>query len=94
MGIRLALGAQRPAVLGLIMRQGIGLVAIGLVAGLSAALALECILASVLYGVSGGDLLALLSAVTGALVAVSLLACWLPARRATSVDPVDALRNE
>ena len=75
------------------MRQGARLVGFGLAAGLAGALALGRILASVLYGINGNDL-AILCAVTAALAGASLLACWLPARRATRVDPMEALRGE
>lgn len=94
MGIRLALGAQRAGVLGMIMRQGAGLVGVGLVTGLAAAAALGRFLERGLYGVAAGDLLILLTGVAVALAAASLLACWLPARRATRVDPMEALRGE
>jgi putative ABC transport system permease protein len=93
MGIRLALGAQRSTVLRLIMRQGAILVGIGLVAGLVAALAATRLLTSLVYGVSDNDPLTL-GIVTAVLAGAGLLACWLPALRATRVDPMVALRNE
>ncbi len=93
LGIRLALGAQRQAVLGLIMRQGVVLVGIGLAVGLLAALVAGRLLASVLYGIVGNDpaTLGLVSLVLGA---AALLACLLPAQRATRVDPMVALRED
>ncbi|MBE7210445.1 MAG: ABC transporter permease [Gluconacetobacter diazotrophicus] len=93
LGIRLALGAQRGAVLALVLRQGATLVAVGLGIGVVAALALGQVLARVLYGVGGSDLLTL-GAVCMVLAAAALLACWLPARRATRLDPMVALRDE
>jgi putative ABC transport system permease protein len=93
LGIRLALGAQRGAVLGLIMRQGAILVGLGLLVGLVAALAAGRLLASFVYGVPGNDPVTL-GVVAAVLGAAALLACWLPAQRATRVDPNVALRNE
>jgi putative ABC transport system permease protein len=93
MGIRLALGAQRSTILRLIMRQGAILVGIGLLAGLVIALAATRLLTSLVYGVSDNDPLTL-GIVTVVLAGAGLLACWLPARRATRVDPIVALRNE
>jgi predicted permease len=92
-GIRIALGAQGRDVLRLILAQGLKPVAIGSVIGLIAALALGRVLASLLYGVTATDpatfvIVALL------LSFVALLACYLPARRATKIDPMVALRNE
>ena len=93
LGIRLALGAQRSAVLGLVMRQGARLVGIGLLIGIAGALASGRLLAGFLFGVSGSDV-PTLGVVTLVLAAAALIACWLPARRATNVDPMVALRNE
>ena len=93
LGIRLALGAQRSAVLALVLRQGAALVGIGLAVGLVIALAVGQLLARVLYGVGGSDPLTL-GAVCLVLGAAALLACWLPARRATRLDPMVALRDE
>ncbi|MBE7210444.1 MAG: ABC transporter permease, partial [Gluconacetobacter diazotrophicus] len=93
LGIRLALGAQRSAVLALVLRQGATLVAVGLGIGVVAALALGRVLSHMLYGVRSGDLLDL-GVVCVLLAVAALLACWLPARRATRLDPVAALRNE
>jgi putative ABC transport system permease protein len=92
-GIRLALGAPRQDVFRLALRRGLLLVGIGLVVGLLGALGAGRILTSVLYNVGSFDAVALLSAII-ALAGVALLACWFPARRATRVDPIVALRYE
>ena len=93
LGIRMALGAQRTAVLGLVMRQGTALVGIGLLIGLVGALACGRLLANLVYGVAVNDplTLALVAALLGA---VAMFATYLPARRATSIDPLKALREE
>jgi predicted permease len=93
LGIRAALGASRQEIVGLVLRQGMKLSAIGLVAGLAAALALTRLLAGLLYGVRPADPLTL-TAVTLLLAAIALVACYIPARRATAIDPVVALRCE
>jgi putative ABC transport system permease protein len=93
LGIRLALGAARKDVFGLVLKQGMLLVSIGIVVGLIGALAASRALNSVLYGVGSLDLGAFFIAVSS-LVLVALLACYLPARRATHVDPIEALRTE
>ena len=93
LGIRLALGAQRGAVLALVLRQGVKLVVVGLGVGLVVSLVVGQLLSHVLYGVKGTDLLTL-GAVCLLLAAAALLACWLPARRATKLDPMVALRDE
>ncbi len=92
-GIRMALGARRGDILALVARQGAALVAIGAVAGLAGAAASSRVLESLLHGVSSDDLLTFVAAPL-VLVAVALVACWLPARRATRVDPIEALRVE
>ncbi|HVF70374.1 MAG TPA: ABC transporter permease [Chthoniobacterales bacterium] len=93
LGIRIALGAQKSDVLRLILRQGMTLVAAGVVFGIAASLGLTRLIASLLYGISASDPLTffLLSA---ALVLVAFIACWLPARRASAVDPIVALHAE
>jgi predicted permease len=92
-GVRMALGAESGLVLGLIVRQGLRLVGIGMVIGIALAIGLTRILASELYGVSPTDPLTFFSVLL-LLSGVALLAAWLPARRATRVDPVAALRYE
>jgi predicted permease len=92
-GIRMALGAQVRDVLGLVVGQGLGLTLVGVVAGLIGAWAVTRLLGSLLYGVSASDPLTFLGTVA-LLVAVALLATLLPARRATKVDPMIALRYD
>jgi putative ABC transport system permease protein len=92
-GVRLALGAEPGSVAGMIVRQG-GLVALaGITVGLGAAWAGTRVIASLLYGVSPRDP-GVFAATTLTLLAVALLACWLPARRAARLSPVEALRTE
>jgi predicted permease len=92
-GIRTALGASRGEIVGLVLRQGMRLAAIGMAAGLVAALALTRFMAGLLYGVRPADP-ATLAAVTLLLGGIALLACYIPARRAAAVDAVVALRCE
>ena len=92
-GIRAALGASRREIVGLVVRQGMRLAAIGMAAGLVAALALARFMAGLLYGVRPADP-ATLAAVTVLLGGIALLACYIPARRAAAVDAVVALRCE
>jgi putative ABC transport system permease protein len=93
LGIRFALGASRGDVLRLVLRQGAVLVGIGLAAGLFGALVVSRALRSVLYNVAPLDPVALFSALL-TLSVVALIACFLPARRASRVDPIEALRAE
>jgi putative ABC transport system permease protein len=93
LGIRTALGAERGTVRNLVMAQGMRLAAIGVVAGLAIAFAMTRLLADLLYGVKPWDPLVFVAAPL-LLTAVALFAVWLPARRATQIDPLDALRYE
>jgi putative ABC transport system permease protein len=92
-GIRMALGANRANVLGLIVRQGMTLTLIGLAVGLVGAFLLSRVMTSLLYGVSPTDPLTF-AGVSLVLLSVAVLACFIPARRATRVDPIVALRTE
>ena len=92
-GIRMALGARTGHVLSLIVRQGALLIAAGVGLGLLAAAASSRVLESFLFGVGSGDRLTFVAAPL-VLVAVALFACWLPARRATRIDPLEVLRFE
>jgi putative ABC transport system permease protein len=90
-GVRMALGAQRGEVLTMVLRQGLQLVLIGLAIGLAGALILTRVLTTLLFGVEPTDGVTFV-AVSMVLVAVAALACFVPARRAASVDPMVALR--
>lgn len=92
-GIRMALGARTSNVLGLVVRQGMKLTAAGLAIGLIGAFAATRMLAGLLFGVSPTDPLTFIG-VSALIATVALLACYLPARRATKVDPLIALRYE
>jgi predicted permease len=92
-GVRIALGAQTWEVIGLVMRQGAALTGMGIALGLLGAFLLTRILASLLYGVSARDPLTY-AAIAAVLAAVALLATWLPASRASRVDPILAIRGE
>jgi putative ABC transport system permease protein len=92
-GIRLALGAQPRNILRLIVMQGGGLTLIGLALGLAGALALTRVISPLLYGITAVDPLTFIL-ISLLLLCVTLLACWVPARRATRVDPMLALRCE
>ena len=92
-GLRMALGAQTGDVLGLVMKQGALLTGIGVAVGLVAALGLTRLMASLLFGVQPTDIATFIS-VSGILIAVALCASYIPARRATQVDPMHALRHE
>jgi ABC-type antimicrobial peptide transport system permease subunit len=92
-GIRMAVGAQRWTVLALVLRQGMLLTMVGTVLGLLAAVATTRVLTSVLYGVSPTDLPTFIVIVL-LLGVVAFVACWLPARRAARVNPIEALRSE
>jgi putative ABC transport system permease protein len=92
-GVRMALGAQTRDVLGLILNQGMRPVVIGLVIGITSAFALGRLIASQLYEVSAHNP-ALLAGAAILLATIALIACLLPARRATHVNPIQALRSE
>jgi ABC-type antimicrobial peptide transport system permease subunit len=92
-GIRVALGAGRKDILGLVLRQGLKLVVMGALIGLGVAFATTRFMSSLLYGVSPADPTALLGSALLAGV-VALVACYIPARRATMVHPMMALRHE
>ncbi len=93
LGVRAALGASRADLLRLVMREGLALTAVGTAGGVLAALALTRLLAKMLYGVQPADPLTL-AAVAAALFAVACVASYLPARRATRIDSIAALRYE
>ena len=91
-GIRIAVGACSANILQLVVRQGLKLTGIGLIIGVVAALALARLMSSMLYGVSADDPISLLVGILVLSVA-ALLACLLPALRATRIDPIAALRE-
>lgn len=92
-GLRMALGAQRSDVFKLVVGKGMRLVIIGMAIGLVASLALTRVMGSLLFEVTPTDALTFVI-VSGVLLTVALLACYIPARRATNVDPLTSLRNE
>jgi ABC-type antimicrobial peptide transport system permease subunit len=92
-GVRMALGAQLSDVLRLVMRQGLGMVILGLVLGLAAALAVTRLLRSFLFEIQPFDPLTF-GSVVALLGVAAVFSCWLPARRAARVDPMVALRAE
>jgi ABC-type antimicrobial peptide transport system permease subunit len=92
-GIRLALGAARAAVVRMVLLDGLRLTLIGVAIGVAGALTLTRLLSGLLFGVSAFDPLTF-TAIALLLAGVALAACWLPARRAASVDPLVALRVE
>jgi ABC-type antimicrobial peptide transport system permease subunit len=93
LGLRIALGAEPTAVLALVLRDGLGLAAVGIAAGLVAFVALGTFLRGMLVGVTPTDPVTLV-AVTLAILVVCAIASWVPAWRASRIDPLDALRAE
>jgi putative ABC transport system permease protein len=92
-GIRMALGASRPSVLGMVLRRGMGTTLIGLAVGIAMAFGLARLVASLIYGVSAADPTTFVG-IPLALIATAVVAIVIPARRATKVDPILALRYE
>jgi len=92
-GIRLALGAQTREVRNMFVRHGLLLCAVGIAIGLGAAVGLTRLMTAVLFGVAPIDGLTF-AAVPVALLAAAALSCYIPARRASTVDPVEAMRTE
>jgi putative ABC transport system permease protein len=92
-GIRMAIGATPRDILKMVLRQGFAIVGLGVLVGLAAAFAGTRLLADLFYGVTPSDPVTY-AAVATLLLAVALLACWIPARRATRVSPLVALRFE
>jgi putative ABC transport system permease protein len=93
LGLRMALGARRADVLGMVVRMGLRLILVGVAIGLLASVAATRVLANQLWGVSPRDPITLMAAVT-VMTLAGLAACYFPARRATRVDPMVALRYE
>jgi len=91
--VRIALGARTRDVLSLVIRQGMMLTFVGCAVGIALAMGLTRLVSSLLYGVTATDPLTF-AFTAGLLGAVALLACWIPARRASRVDPMEALRYE
>jgi predicted lysophospholipase L1 biosynthesis ABC-type transport system permease subunit len=92
-GVRVAIGARIGDVVRLVLRGGLRLALLGIGLGLAGAVLATRLMAGMLYGVAPADP-ATLAAVAGALLATALFACWLPARRAAHIDPIEALRHE
>jgi ABC-type antimicrobial peptide transport system permease subunit len=92
-GIRMALGAQRPSLIAMFVRQGMWLTGIGIVCGLVAAFLTMRLMSSLLFNVSPVDPVTY-GGITVVVAAIAYLACYLPSRRAASVNPVNALRAE
>jgi putative ABC transport system permease protein len=92
-GIRMALGADQGSVLGQVMKQGLMLTSIGIVIGLGGAFAMNRVIASLLFGVQPTDP-ATMAAVVATITLVAAIACWLPAWRASRVDPNIVLRDD
>jgi len=93
LGIRIALGATAGNVAGLVLRQGLLLAGIGVAIGMAAAIALTRLMATLIFGVSATDPMTF-STVAALLIAIALVASYVPARRAMRVDPMQSLRTE
>jgi putative ABC transport system permease protein len=93
MGVRMALGARPRHVFGIVLGEGLRMTLSGIVVGLIAAFAITRVMASLLFGVRPTDLATFTAAVV-LLFAIAILACFIPARRAANVDPIEALRYE
>jgi putative ABC transport system permease protein len=93
LGIRMALGAERSAIVAMVVRQGLGLAVAGVVVGVAGAIALTRLLATLLYATSPTDVLTFI-AVSLLFLAVGAAACFVPARQVTSIDPLSALRED
>jgi putative ABC transport system permease protein len=92
-GIRMALGAQQDNILRMVLLHGLRLVAAGIVVGVAASLVLTRFIASQIWGISARDA-ATFASVAILLTIVALAACWIPARRAIKIEPMEALRYE
>jgi ABC-type antimicrobial peptide transport system permease subunit len=92
-GIRMALGAERSTLLGMVMKHGLRLALVGLLLGLAGAIAVTRLMQTLLFNVRPADPSTMV-AVAAVIAAVALIACYVPARRATRVDPLTALRAE
>jgi putative ABC transport system permease protein len=92
-GIRIALGSPRAKICGLVVRQGMIMVALGILTGVAISVACGPLVRHFVYGVTPHDP-AMIIGVAILLMAIAILACWLPARRAMRVDPIQALRAE
>jgi ABC-type antimicrobial peptide transport system permease subunit len=92
-GVRVALGAQRGNVIGMVVREGMAVSVIGIAAGLAASFALTRLMASLLYGVRSSDP-RIFAAASATLAITALFASWWPARNAATIDPITALHDE
>ena len=93
MGLRMALGAEAGQVVRLVLRRGMTLIFVGLALGTLTALALGGLVANLLFSVSAYDPIAIIG-VAAVLTLTGWIACWLPARRTTCIDPVEVMRTE
>ena len=93
LGIRMALGAQRSSIVNMVMRQGVGLAVAGTIIGIAGAVAITRFISSLLFATSPTDWLTFI-AVSLVFINVSVVACLIPAREITAIDPLIALRQE